>query len=318
MVLRKGQWILCSAVLSLAAPSIVLAQQVNDPRFRFANADPVFPKGEGPRVCVDEAHHNVHTISQRFAPFAEILRSDGFRPVAFTQPLRAVALGTCDILVLGAGRATSGQSPEFWAYPHPSAYARSEMDAVVKWVRDGGALLFTWDHAPAAGAAAGLANLLGVQTLDAWSDMTPQGRYPEIVRRADRLFIDHPILRGRSRTEQIDSLATHGGGAFFPSRWIQPVLTYGREATAWVLMGDMGQDLAGIPESEWPRFDIEGWLLVGSRDWGQGRIVFLADSTLCTAQVHGQEATPIAMSHPAGAQNAQFCLNMVRWLGRIL
>lgn len=286
--------------------------------FVFANAAPAFPHGEGPRVCIDEAHKNVHTMSQRYAPFAEILRSDGFRVTGLTQSLSREALESCNIVILGSGRATSGQSSEFWAYPHASAYKRSEVDAVVRWVRSGGALLFVWDHAPAAGAAAGLANLLGVQTLDAWSDVTPQGRYPEVMRRADQLLSDHPILQGRSRTEQIDSLATHGGGAFFPSRLIRPVLTYGRDATAWVLLGDMGQALAGIPEAEWPRFDIDGWLLAGTRDWDQGRIVFFGDSTLCTAQLFGPEATPIAMSHPAGRQNAQFCLNTVRWLARVL
>jgi hypothetical protein len=318
MALQRGRWLLLVVAAVLAATSSAAAQQVNDPGFRFVNAAPAFPAGVGPRVCIDEAHHNVHTMSQRFAPFAEILHSDGFVVTSFTQSLSHETLESCDILILGSGRASNEDSSEFWAYPHASAYTRGEVDAVVGWVRSGGALLFIWDHAPAAGAAAGLANLLGVQTLDAWSDMTPQGRYPEVMRRADRMLSDHPIVRGRSRTEQIDSLATHGGGAFFPSKWIHPVLIYGRGATAWVRLGDMGQALTGIPEAEWPRFDIEGWLLAGTRDWGHGRIVFFGDSTLCTAQLYGPEATPIAMSHPTGRENAQFCLNLVRWLARIL
>lgn len=313
-----GQWVSATLAAIFAATSFASGQQVNDARFDFANAHPTFPQGNGPSVCIDEAHHNVHTEPQLYAPFARILRSDGFRVTRFAQSLTSEALVTCNILVLGSGRATSAQSADFWSYPHASAYTLREVDAVVRWVRTGGALLFIWDHAPAAGAAAGLANLLGVQTLDAWADATPQGRYPEILRRVDGLLADHAILRGRSRSEQVDSLATHGGGAFFPSRSIQPLLVYGREATAWVRLGDMGQGLSGIPEAEWPRFDIQGWLLAGTREWEQGRIVFLGDSTACTAQLYGAESTPIAMSHPSGRQNPQFCLNLIRWLARVL
>jgi hypothetical protein len=318
MAFRRHARVFSMVVAGVGAQSSAAAQQINDAGFRFENISPAFSRGTGPRVCIDEAHHNVHTIARLFAPFAELLRSDGFRPSAFTQAISDEALIGCDILVLGSGRALSGQSADFWVYPHASAYARSEADATVRWVRNGGALLFLWDHAPAAGAAAGLAALLGVQTLDAWSNVTPQGQYPEILRRADRLLADHPILHGRSPTELIDSLATHGAGAFFPSRWIRPVLSFGRGATAWVYLGEMGQELPDIPEEEWPRFDIEGWLLAGTREWGRGRIVFFGDATACTAQLYGSEAAPLAMSHPAGAQNPLFCLNMVRWLARVL
>lgn len=311
-------WIFGAFAAIVAATSFASGQQVNDARFDFQNARPAFPRDSGPTICIDEAHHNVHTVSQLYAPFAGILRSDGFRVSRFAQSLTSEALNACNILVLGSGRATSAQSVDFWPYPHASAYSPREVDAVVRWVRSGGALLLIWDHAPATGAAAGLANLLGVQTLDAWADATPQGRYPEIFRREDGLLADHAILRGRSRTEQIDSLATHGGGAFFPSRSIRPVLIYGREGTAWVRLGDMGQGLSGIPEAAWPRFDIQGWLLAGTREWEQGRIVFLGDSTACTAQLYGADSIPIAMSHPSGRQNPQFCLNLIRWLARVL
>ncbi len=303
--------------LCIMAPSSATGQQVNDSAFRFENPDPAFPLGNGPRVCVDETHHNVHSLGRLFAPFVSVLRSDGFRPQRFTQAISRETLEACAILILGSGRA-GPQADDLWAYPHASAYSRAEMNAVVRWVRSGGALLLFWDHAPAAGAAAGLAALLGVQLLDAWADQTPQGNYPEIVRRADGLMADHLILRGRRPSERIDSIATHGAGAFFPSAWIQPVLLFGPRGTGWVFLGDMGQALPEIPEQEWPRFSIEGWLLAGTRQWGAGRIVFFGDVTLCTAQLYGPAAIPLAMSHPSGAQNPLLCLNMVRWLAGAL
>lgn len=295
-----------------------LGQQVNDPSFRFDNPNPAFALGHGPRVCIDEAHYNAHTMSQLYAPFAAVLRSDGFRPSAVTEPISTDGLRDCEILILGSGRSTNPLASDFWAYPHPSAYSRAEIDVLIRWVRGGGALLLIWDHSPAAGAAGDIAAIFGVQTLDAWADATPQGNYPEIVRRSDHLVADHPIVRGRSPREQIDSLATHGAGAFFPSKLIEPVLLFGQGATAWVRLGEMGQGISDIPEAEWPAFNIQGWLLAGVRRWGSGRVVFFGDSTACTAQLYGASRIPLAMSHPAGAQNALFCLNMVRWLAGIL
>lgn len=294
------------------------AQQINDPAFRFDNPHPAFALGKGPRVCIDEAHHNSHTISRLYAPFAAVLSSDGFRLAAFTTSISPENLKECEILILGNGRSSDPRAADFWAYPHTSAYSRVEINALIRWVRSGGSLLLIWDHSPTAAAASGIAALLGVQPLDAWADATPQGKYPEMIRRSDNLVADHPIIRGRSSVERIDSLATHGAGAFFPSRAVEPVLLYGQGATAWVRLGDMGQGISNVPEDEWPAFNIRGWLLAGTRTWGSGRVVFLGDSTACTAQLYGAGRTPIAMSHPAGAQNALFCLNTVRWLARIL
>jgi hypothetical protein len=302
------------AILLVVGALPAPAQQINDSSFQFHNPNPAFAPGHGPRVCIDEAHNNSHTLSQLYAPFAEVLRSDGFRPRAFTEAISIEGLSECEILLLGSGRATKPGASEFWAYPHASAYSRAEIDALIRWVRGGGSILLIWDHSPATGAAAGIAAVFGVQTLDAWADATPQGNYPEIIRRSDQLVADHPIVRGRSPHERIDSLATHGSGAFFPSTAVEPVLLFGEGATAWIRLGDMGQGISSIPEEDWPAFSIRGWLLAGARRWGSGRVVFFGDSTACTAQLYGATRTPLAMSHPAGVQNALFCLNMVRWL----
>jgi hypothetical protein len=40
---------------------------------------PQFAPGTGPRVLVDAAHGNFHTIDGRFAAFGELLRADGYR-----------------------------------------------------------------------------------------------------------------------------------------------------------------------------------------------------------------------------------------------
>ncbi|MCH7766830.1 MAG: hypothetical protein IH916_09770, partial [Acidobacteria bacterium] len=44
----------------------------------------------------------------------------------------------------------------------------------------------------------------------------------------------------------------------------------------------------------------------------------LGEAAMCTAQVSGPERRPMGMNHPKAPQNAQFCLNVVRWLSGLL
>ena len=50
----------------------------------------------------------------------------------------------------------------------------------------------------------------------------------------------------------------------------------------------------------------------------KGRVVFLGEAAMCTAQVSGAEKNPMGMNHPGANQNAQFCLNVVHWLDGVL
>jgi hypothetical protein len=292
--------------LGLLLPAAA-AQQESDPAFRFNNPQPAFAEGEGPRVCVDEAHHNRHTIQGLFAPYAAMLRADGFRVRALTAPLDSRMLADCDVVILGNAQTEKDDDPAFWAYPHDSAFSRQEINHLLAWLRAGGRLLLFADHAPAAGAAAGLAAVLGLQVFDGWVRMGKSHANPEVIRRADGLFAQHPILRG------VDSLAITISGAFFPSEQFAPLIFLGPDATGWVRLGEMGQGLE-IPEDDWPRFRLQGWLLGGTRTLERGRVAVFGDVTACTAQLYGPERVKVGMNHPHAPHNARFCLNLVRWL----
>jgi hypothetical protein len=86
--------------LSLAMLLTLLAhldsQQVPDTTFRFANDQPAYAKGAGPRVCIDAAHHNLHTMNGRYRPFARLLELDGYRVRSNDLPFAAEALQDCD------------------------------------------------------------------------------------------------------------------------------------------------------------------------------------------------------------------------------
>lgn len=52
--------------------------QVPDKSYKPVVADPAYPRGTGPIVCLDEAHNNFHTLNNRFWAFGELLRRDGY------------------------------------------------------------------------------------------------------------------------------------------------------------------------------------------------------------------------------------------------
>ena len=81
----------CLALL-LSASLPCLAQQVADRDFAPAVSPPAFAQGKGPVVCLDEAHHNFHTLDARF--FAWPPADDpGRPPYRGMRPLEAEDAG---------------------------------------------------------------------------------------------------------------------------------------------------------------------------------------------------------------------------------
>src|SRR5262245_30118785 len=68
-----------------AATSIGSAQQVPDLTYKPPLPRPAYEAGKGPRVAIDEAHHNFHTAGGRYKPFADLLRRDGYRVAALVS-----------------------------------------------------------------------------------------------------------------------------------------------------------------------------------------------------------------------------------------
>ncbi len=301
------------SVLLLLALTATRAQQVGDTDFHFENPNPAYANGEGPQVCIDEAHFNFHTADGRYKPFAELLGGDGYRVSGFAYQFTREALTDCGVLVIA--NAVAAENQEGWSYPHPSAFSRAEINELVEWIRGGGSLLLIADHAPWPGAAADLGAVLGVHMLDGYAHhkATPDG--PDFFFRAGGTLALHPIANGRSPEEQVESVVTFGGQAFYPSGKVQPLLVFGPQATAVTAVWENFPD---TPENDAPRFRVAGWLQGAARQLGQGRVVILGEAAMCTAQVSGPERRPMGMNHPKAPQNAQFCLNVVRWLSGLL
>lgn len=292
------------------------AQQVPDPNFRFANPSPAYQVGKGPVVCVDEAHFNFHTAEGRYKSFADLLRGDGYIVQPSKPAFTAESLAACRVMVIA--NASSEQNREDWAYPHVSSFSRDEIVAMFNWIRGGGALLLIADHSPFAGAAADLGAMLGAAFVDGYVEVNPEGnQMPDVFSIAAGGLRAHATTKGRSERESVTQVGTFTGSAFVLSQGFESLLVLPPAATnIFVWRQSLGQ--TAPPSEEWPRVSVAGWSQGAARTLGKGRVVILGEAAMCSAQLAGPEKFTMGMNHPKAAQNAQFCLNTVRWLSGVL
>jgi len=309
-ILRRWMPALAAAAL-LAAPAC--AQQEPDSSFDTRVARPAFTKRH-PRVAIDQAHFNFHTIDGRYAPFAALIRSDGCDVTAGRDRFNAQSLKGLDILVISnaLGHEDMGDT----AANHP-AFTREECAALRTWIEKGGALLLIADHAPMGSAAKELGATLGVDMRCSYAIDTLQAPpdNPSTIHYLVGKGLDagHPITRGRDSTESLHTVVSFTGQS----------LTGPPGSTALLRFSDLAEDLmvglgqAGPDVPKEKRLSARGRAQGVAFDFGKGRVVVLGEAAMMTAQVAGPRRRPMGMNVP-GSDDRQFALNVVRWLGRAL
>jgi hypothetical protein len=80
----------------------------SDPQFHATVVRPTHTR-EHPRVAIDQAHHNLHTLHGRYHPFADLLTSDGYEVVPNDAPFDAHSLHSFRVLVIANAR--GGETP---------------------------------------------------------------------------------------------------------------------------------------------------------------------------------------------------------------
>ena len=295
------------------------AQQVPDRAFRPTVENPAYAIGKGPVVCLDEAHHNFHTLDGRFWAFGELVRRDGYVVRAYRTKFDRPSLAGCRILVISNAQPSAAES-DTYPYPTPPAFAPEEVEATHQWVRSGGNLLLIADHMPAAGAAATLAAAFGVEFLNGFavegfsaeSERDAAFEKPTIFRTADQTLRSHVIVRGRTAKESVASVRTFTGQAFRAPATAEPVL---------VLPPTF---IALMPVKAWQfgpgtrRVPVGGWLQGAVMRVGAGRAAFFGEAAMFSAQVTGADRDPMGMNAPGAEQNFQFVLNLMHWLSGTL
>lgn len=320
---RRLRRVLAAGLALACAGRAASAQQRPDTTFRPPVPRPAFAEGTGPRLCLDEGHHNFHTLDDRFWAFGALARRDGFRVAPLRGTFTPAALASCDLLVIS--NAQWSDLP--WAQyptPTPSAFTDAEIATVRRWVEDGGRFLLIADHMPLAGAAARLAAAFGAEFTDGFAYKRAAGTEgdpgsfadraaPTLFTPGDGTLADHPIARGRDGGERITRVRSFTGQAFrLAGPGVAPVL---------VLPPDY---LSLEPRIAWQFApgtairEVGGWLQGATRTVGKGRAAFFGEAAMFSAQVAGPERRPMGMNAPMAEQNAQFTLNVLRWLVGVL
>jgi len=298
-------------IATLAASAPLGAQQRDDPGFDASVTHPAFAAGTGPVIAVDAGHHNFHTINGRYRIFGRVAVADGFQLREVSSTFTAASLQDVAILVI-ANAATDSVSS--WQLPTHSAFTPDEIDAVERWVREGGALLLIADHMPAAGAAADLARRFGGHFTNGYT-LQPDRRYPrgDLFTRADGTLQDHPVSRGGSPSERVDSVVTFTGQAFQVDPGLEVILRFGPKAFTYLPVR------AGVGfDSTTPRLHTGGWAHLAVGRVGRGRVALVGEAAMFSAQLAGQQALPMGMNYPPARENKQLLLNLLHWLaGRL-
>jgi len=303
-----GKGVLLSGILLWAATGCSPAQQVPDLKYNPPVPRPAYESGMGPRVVIDEAHHNFHTAGGRYRPFAELLRRDGYRVEGRGKPLSAHSLTAVDVLVIA--NPLHERNVEDWSLPTPSAFTRDEIAAVRTWVEKGGSLFLIADHMPFPGAASELAQAFGVEFSNGYA--RPGHREPG---RSDTFedgtdLKESAVTRGRADDEKVTKVVTFGGSAFKPPKDAVPVLVFGAKSVSLETKRAPGltPDAAKVP--------IEGWCQGALLKVGNGRVAVFGEAAMFSAQLAGPERQPMGMNAPEAKQNHQLLLNVMHWLTR--
>jgi hypothetical protein len=318
----------CIALAMLLLGAHGWAQQISDPAFDASVARPAYAKG-GPTVVIDEAHLNFHTAAERYRPFAQLLRNDGYRVQSGKTPFTLRGLRGVDVLVIAnAGSPNAGDATA-------PAFTEAECEVVQQWVDRGGALLLIADHAPFGLVAANLAARFGVSMGKGWvfdrnarADDPGDGLTTQLTfSRSNGLLGSHVLLQGRGAQEAIDQLRTFTGQSLGipPSAAVLMQLSdTAREAPD---QANLNQAAAAV-RKEVPLAEttaaysasVAGRAQGIAMSHGKGRVVVLGEAAMLSAQVatmpDGRQIKA-GMNVP-GNDNRQFALNVMHWLSGLL
>jgi hypothetical protein len=297
-------------------------RQIADTAFHVTVARPAFAR-KPLRVMFDEAHHNFHTPRGSYRPFVELLERDGCIVTAGSQDLTRSYLTNFDLVVianavgddLAAGTAASVIRP---------AFTRKEVEAVHGWVHAGGRLLLIAGHTPFGEAAAVLARRFGVDmgrgyALDRTLMLAGQ-ESPFVMefKRGSGTLGHHPIMQGRDPSEQIMRVIAFTGQSLRGPKASTPLLRLSRDAFDLPSSAQAApEDVERIRRQALPAADRS---VVVALVVGQGRVVVVGEPGMLTAEIiiePDREPQRIGMN-VAATDNAQFALNIIRWLAGVL
>lgn len=274
-------------------------------------ANSTFDSNSGPNVGIDEGHYNYHTVADRFAPFAELLRKDGFEITALREKISSHTLANLDVLVIANPLHESNHN--HWALPTPSAFTTAEIVAIESWVQEGGSLLLIADHFPFPGAIAELAQVFGFTFFNSFVFPNEGPATYDLFQKEKGTLKIHRITCGRNITESVQSVATFTGSAFYAPNSADPLLVFPQEYVALlpIVAWEFPEDTPYLPAA--------GLLQGAVTEFAKGRVAVFGEAAMFTAQQFPNDSkSDFGFNVPAASENKQFILNLMRWLTRDL
>jgi len=279
-------------------------------RYRPTVSAPAYPRDQGPVVYLDEGHYNRHLYGGlgSFIAFKDVLRTDGYRVVAFRNPFTRASLRGVRILVISTPQDKRNLGPP-WHNPTYSAFTDSEIATLKHWTENGGSLFLIVDHHPFAGASDKLAQEFGLVLFNGHAE--DKGSHDlDIFHKDDQTLKINVITQGRNSAEAITSVKTFAGAAIEIPGAASPILVFDDD---WVQY---------LPETAWDFTGIEPVSIAGLcqgayLNYGSGKVVVFGDANMFSAQKdeYGEIAGFI---DPEADQNQQLLLNIVHYLDGLL
>lgn len=293
----------------LIVPICTFSQQVADTIFNPTIMNPMYEYGEGPKVFIDEGHHNFQTKNGRYKAFSNLLERDGYKVRAYKGEFNENDLSEVDILVIS--NALNEVNVNEWVLPNPSAFSTSEIAIIDKWVSSGGSLFLIADHMPMAGAAEDLAMKFDFEFTNGFVFDTIN-RGPAFFNLKERTLNQSSITKGRNTTESVEQIATFTGQAFKIPNDATPILTFNKNFV------NMLPHKAWVFDDQTTRFNVEGWSQGAYKKHGKGRVVVFGEAAMFSAQLAGPNKIQMGMNNKVAPENYQLLLNIIHWLDGVM
>ena len=289
----------------LILPGWLFSQQISDTTYNPLIKSPEYEPGKGPVVFIDEGHYNFHTKNGRYKAFSNLLQRDGYNVTEYYDEFKRSKLDKGRILVIS--NALNLINVDSWFLPTSSAFTKTEIDAVEKWVKKGGSLFLIADHMPLAGAAKELAARFGYEFTNGFAMDTLSGG-PAYFNLKDKTLYESIITKGRDTNESIDQIASFTGQAFKIPDDATPILIFNKNYV------NLLPDTAWVFDNKTTKYNLNGWSQGAYKKYGKGKIVVFGEAAMFTAQLAGPEKIKIGMNSESAPENYKLLLNIIHWL----
>lgn len=279
----------------------------NDPEFNSEVKEPTYKKGKGPKMLLDGAHHNFFIQWDFIKPFSELAKADGYQTIVDSLKFTPDYLERFDIVMIITALPFDFTTKN--EVTDEITFSQDEINSLYNWVEQGGSLLVFSEHAPFDQAINPLLNRFGIKssigtTIDRLNYNKEIGRtgWIEFTKDNGLLNIEHPIVKGRTPSNQVNRLLTFGGSG----------LT-GKDYTNLLRLSESSENVVhstGVG----PIGKGNSQALAGNV--GKGKVVALGDSNGFTAMVFDLKdgTKQKAGMNLENYDWKQFILNTLYWL----